>query len=156
MTDPIELIERFYRAFAARDAGAMATCYDPEVHFRDEVFDLRGAEVSGMWRMLCANGKDLRIESSDIRLDGEEVSAHWDAWYTFSATGRKVHNSIDARFRFREGRVIEHVDRFDFWSWSRQALGVSGLLLGWTPFLRNKVQQRAASQLESYLRKKGG
>lgn len=156
MPEPVQLIERFYQAFAARDAGAMVSCYDPEVHFRDEVFDLDGAEASGMWQMLCANGKDLRVAASDIRLDGDEVTAHWDAWYTFSATGRKVHNSIDARFRFRDGRILEHIDRFDFWSWSRQALGVPGLLLGWTPFLRKKVRKTAAKQLENFLRKQSG
>lgn len=156
MPDPAQLIERFYRAFAARDAGAMASCYHPEVHFRDEVFDLRGAEASGMWRMLCTNGKDLRVEASGIRVEGDEVLAHWDAWYTFSATGRKVHNAIDARFRFRDGRIIEHLDRFDFWSWSRQALGLSGMLLGWTPFLRNKVQRTARRQLEKFLLKQEG
>lgn len=148
-----QLVERFYEAFASRDAGAMATCYHPEVHFQDEVFDLKGGEASGMWRMLCANGKDLRIVHSDIRTEGDAVLAHWEAHYTFSATGRRVHNVIEAKFRFADGKIIEHIDRFDFHNWSKQALGVSGLLLGWTSFLRAKVQARALRQLRSFLAK---
>jgi ketosteroid isomerase-like protein len=41
------LIRRFYTAFGARDAGAMAACYHPDVLFCDPVFgELEGAEVA--------------------------------------------------------------------------------------------------------------
>ena len=153
MSSDEQLVERFYQAFASRDAGAMSTCYHPEVHFQDEVFDLKGGEASGMWRMLCANGKDLRIQHSNIRTEGEVVCAHWEAHYTFSANGRRVHNVIEAKFRFADGKIIEHIDQFNFYKWSKQALGATGLLLGWTPFLRAKVQARALGQLKSFLSK---
>ena len=39
------LLQDFYSAFQRRDAAAMAACYHPDVHFRDEVFDL--VEASG-------------------------------------------------------------------------------------------------------------
>lgn len=145
-----ELIERFYAAFARRDWAAMASCYHPEVHFSDEAFDLRGADAGMMWRMLCTNGKDLELESSGIAADEHEGRAHWDARYTFGATGRKVLNRIDARFQFRDGLIVRHVDRFDFWAWSRQALGAPGWLLGWTPFLRAKVRAGAAKSLAAF------
>jgi len=154
MSELEQLVERFYLAFAVRDAGAMATCYHQDVHFRDEVFDLKGAEASGMWRMLCANGKDLRIQHSNIRTEEDVVRAHWEAHYTFSATGRRVHNIIEATFRFQEGRIIEHIDQFNFYSWSKQALGTPGLLLGWTPFLKSKVQSQAAAKLRAFHAKK--
>ena len=133
------LIERFYAAFARRDWAGMAACYHPEVHFSDEAFDLHGADAGMMWRMLCTNGKDLRLEVSGIAADEREGRAHWDARYTFSATGRAVLNRIDARFEFRDGLIVRHVDHFDFWAWSRQALGAPGWLLGWTPLLRAKA-----------------
>lgn len=145
-----QLIETLYRSLAARDAVAMAACYDPQAHFTDEVFDLRGAEVAAMWRMLCARGEDLRVEFRDVSADDDTGRAHWDASYTFSATGRKVHNSIDAGFRFRDGRIVHHVDRFDFWRWSRQALGLPGLLLGWSGYLRAKVAGTAARNLARF------
>ena len=40
-----------------------------------------------------------------------------------------------------------------FRSWSRQALGTPGLLLGWSPFLRNKVRATAAANLKRFLAK---
>lgn len=148
-----QLIERFYAAFGRRDWAGMAACYHPEVHFSDEVFDLHGADAGLMWRMLCTNGRDLVIEASGIAADERAGQAHWDARYTFGASGRKVLNRIDARFEFRDGLILRHVDRFPFWTWARQALGTPGLLLSWPGFLRGKVRARAASSLADFKRK---
>ena len=147
------LIRRFYAAFAVLDAASMADCYAPGARFEDEVFSLAGREqVAAMWAMLCAathdGGRDVwRLEASAISADDHAGSAHWQAHYRFSATGRIVHNRIDASFRFSDGLIVEHRDRFDFWAWARQALGAPGLLLGWTPMLRNKVRAQAATKL---------
>ena len=147
-------IERFYAAFAKLDAETMAACYAPDAAFDDEAFSLRGREqIGGMWAMLCnatkAKGLDVwKLEVSAIT----ERSAHWDATYRFSATGRMVLNRIDAEFEFdRAGLITRHRDRFDFWRWSRQALGTPGLLLGWSPFLRAKVRAQAAKNLERFI-----
>lgn len=145
-----QLIERFYAAFGRRDWAGMAACYHPDVHFSDEVFDLHGADAGLMWRMLCTSGKDLAIEPSGIAADEAVGRAHWDARYTFSATGRKVLNRIDASFEFRDGLIVRHVDRFPFWTWARQALGAPGWLLGWSGFLRDKVRATAAKNLAAF------
>ena len=146
------LIERFYSAFARRDGDEMAACYTPDATFSDEVFvDLRGNEVGSMWRMLCSRGEDLKVEHSGVRAEDGLGRAHWDAWYTFAATGRPVHNSIDAEFRFRDGLISQHRDRFDFWRWSRQALGPVGLIAGWSPPLRAKVRGQAREQLDRFM-----
>jgi len=151
-----QIIRDFYAAFNDRDAAGMAACYHPDVRFSDEVFlDLDGARAAAMWRMLCERALDLKIESRDIEADESTGSAHWEAWYTFTATGRPVHNKIDARFEFRDGRIIRHRDRFRFWTWASQALGPMGLLLGWTGFVRNRVRSQAARNLEGFLRKGG-
>jgi hypothetical protein len=131
----------------------MAACYAPDATFSDPVFqDLEGDEVTAMWRMLCERGTDLEIAHGEVEAEGDRGSAHWDAEYTFSATGRWVHNSIDARFRFRHGLIEEHVDRFDLWSWARQALGPVGLLLGWTPALQRRIRAQANENLRAFMR----
>ena len=103
-----------------------------------------------MWTMLCARGKDLRVEHSAVSADATSGRAHWDAYYTFSGTGRKVVNRIDARFEFKDGLIVRHVDQFSFYRWARQALGPVGLALGWTPLVRGKVQRQAAANLAGY------
>src|SRR5688572_8931336 len=92
------VLHRFYAAFARRDWRGMASCYAADVHFIDPVFDLHGDDARAMWRMLCERGADLRVEASGIECTGEHGRAHWEAWYTFSTTGRPVHNVIDAEF----------------------------------------------------------
>ena len=150
------LIRRFYEAFAVRDAEGMAACYHPEVVFSDEVFvDLRGPRAAAMWQMLCERGKDLVVTFSDVEAGDQTGSARWEAVYTFTATGRKVHNRIAARFRFQDGKISEHRDRFDFWAWSRQALGPVGWLLGWSPIVKNKVRRTAGGQLERWCASRG-
>lgn len=148
-----ELIRAFYTSFTKRDAEGMAACYDPAVKFSDEVFtDLEGPRAAGMWRMLCERGKDLKIEFRDIVADESVGRARWDAWYTFSTTGRGVHNRIDASFEFKDGKIIRHRDSFDFWAWARQALGPLGALLGWSGFLKRRVRAQAAKNLDGFLR----
>lgn len=148
------LLRKFYDAFARRDGEAMAACYAPDVRFSDPVFpDLQGERAGAMWKMLTGRAADLKIEASGFRADDRTGEAHWEAWYTFSATGRKVHNIIDARFEFRDGLIVRHDDHFDFWRWSRQALGALGLVLGWSPVVRNKVRATAAKGLDQFLKR---
>ena len=145
------LLDRFYGAFARRDAAAMRACYHPEADFHDPVFTLHGPRIGAMWTMLGAAGDGLRITHSDVTADDTSGSAHWEAWYTFSSTGRPVHNVIEAAFTFEDGLIRAHTDRFDLWRWSRQALGLPGLLLGWSPLLRNRVRTEAARRLDRYV-----
>ena len=155
-----QTLTKFYTAFAALDPDTMASCYADTVAFDDEVFCLRGkAEAMGMWRMLCdatrAKGREVwKLEFSGIEADAAGARAHWDAHYRFSATGRMVLNRIDGVFSFdQQGLITRHRDRFDFWRWSRQALGAPGWLLGWTPYLKNKVRAQALANLRKYLGK---
>lgn len=144
-------VQRLYDAFRAGDGDAMQACYADDATFRDPVFELHGAHrIGGMWKMLLAGGGDLEVEASDIGVDGSTGRARWEARYTFS-TGRPVHNVIDATFRLEDDRIVEHVDRFPFWRWSRQALGTPGLLLGWSQVVRGKVQRTAARSLDRFL-----
>jgi len=149
------LIERFYDAFARHDGEAMVACYHPNVEFSDDVFgELTSAEAGGMWRMFCETGTDLRVEATDVLADDRSGSAKWNAWYTFSATGRSVHNVILARFEFADGLIRRHKDSFSFPKWAAQALGMPGKLFGRTPFLRKAVRGRAHKTLNEYLQSK--
>lgn len=146
-------IEQFYSAFQERDWATMGACYHPEAHFSDPVFpDLDANGVKAMWKMLLSSGPDLRIEFEVLEENATGGTVEWDAYYTFSASGRKVHNAVTSKFVFKAGTVIEQVDVFNFWRWSRQALGLKGTLLGWTPLMRNKVQRTAASRLAKAMR----
>ena len=149
-----DTIETLYTSLRKLDGAAMAACYATDARFQDPVFTLQGRErVGGMWRMLAdavlTKGKDVwRVDFSQVT----DTSAHWEAHYRFSATGRPVHNIMESRFEFdKAGLIVNQIDHFDFWRWSRQALGTPGVLLGWTPMLHNKVRAQAAANLDKYL-----
>jgi ketosteroid isomerase-like protein len=147
-----ELIQRFYEAFDRKDGDAMAACYAPDARFNDPVFgDLTGEQAGAMWRMLTGRAKDLSVELAEHSADDSGGSAHWLAHYTFAQTKRKVVNDIRATFRFRDGLIVEHVDRFSFWAWSRQALGPIGAALGWNPVLRSSVSRKARAGLDEFM-----
>jgi ketosteroid isomerase-like protein len=145
-------IRDFYAAFQKRDGAAMSRCYHPRVVFSDPVFpDLRGERAGAMWQMLCERGTDLAVEFRDVSADERRGAAHWDARYTYSGTGRKVLNRIDAAFEFEDGKIIRHTDSFDLYRWARQALGPVGLLLGWTPMVQGKIRRTAATALDRWV-----
>jgi ketosteroid isomerase-like protein len=146
-----QLIKQFYAAFARRDYQGMIECYAPDILFEDPVFTLQGKQVGAMWHMLCERGEDLQVTL--VRAHGHLASgdADWEARYTFSTSKRPVHNILHAHFQFQDGKIVRHRDEFDFWRWSRMALGPTGLVLGWSPMVKNKVRATAKSGLEKFI-----
>jgi hypothetical protein len=146
-------ITRLYDAFGRLDGVAMQACYADDARFDDEAFSLRGArEIGAMWTMLCDNVRNSEAGRAAWQLQTHDLGedrVRWEVHYLFGPQQRRVHNVIDARFDFdAAGRITRHHDRFDFWLWSRQALGAPGWLLGWTPWLRARVRAQAARTLQ--------
>ena len=110
-----------------------------------------------MWEMLCRNAKEFSLTFSNIQLlDEEYATCNWVATYTFSRTGRKVINSIKAFMKLKDGKIIEHSDAFKLSKWAAQALGWKGVLLGWTGFMKRKIQKNARKNLIAFIEKKNG
>ena len=149
------LLERFYSAFAKRDGATMAACYAADSQFTDPAFELRGPWIGAMWRMLCERAQDFSLEYRILEAGPEQGKVQWTARYLFSQTGRRVVNHITATLQVRDGLIQRHVDRFSFWRWSRQALGLPGLLLGWSQLLRAKVRMQALKGLTAWVDKHG-
>ena len=144
-------LAEFYAAFDRHDGAAMSTLYAPEARFHDPVFqDLSAGEPAAMWRMLTARAADLRVELVDHDADDAQGNARWIARYPFVQTGRPVVNDVRSTFRFHDGLVVEQRDDFSFYAWSKQALGTTGLLFGWTPLVRGKVQRTARDSLQAF------
>ena len=146
-----DVVERLYAAFDRRDGAAMAAAVRagrpfPRPRLRRPDRRRGGRDVAD------AHPHRARPEGRAGRAR-RRGSAHWIATYTFSATGRPVVNDVRATFRFADGLIVDHVDEFSFWKWSRQALGTKGLLLGWTPFLRRKVGGTAKAGLDKFIAK---
>ena len=156
MQPNVDVITRFYTAFQKLDYQTMNSCYKDDIVFNDPAFGLlRGDEAKAMWEMLCKNAKDFSLTFSNIQLlDEEYATCNWVARYTFSKTGRKVVNNIKAFMKLQDGKIIEHSDGFKLSRWAAQALGFKGMLLGWTGFMKRKIQQNARKNLIAFIEKK--
>lgn len=146
-------IERFYSAFQRLDAEAMVKLYHDDVVFEDPAFGvLKGEHAKNMWRMLVSSqkGKKFVVQFSDVNENENFGTASWNALYKFSQTNRWVHNHIEAEFEIENGLIIKHIDRFNLFTWSCQAMGLQGYLIGWTPFFQRKLQEQTNSLLKKF------
>lgn len=149
-----ELLERLYAAMDAGDGDAMAACYTPDATFEDPAFGhLEDGRGQAMWKMLCrSSGGNLRVVLLEREVSQNGTgTAHWTADYTFSETGRPVHNDVHATFVFRDGLIAAHRDRFDLRGWAGQALGPVPGLLGHTPLLRLLMHRRTRGKLDEFI-----
>jgi|TARA_Y100000385_G_C13104310_1_gene646571 predicted alpha-1,6-mannanase (GH76 family) len=141
------LIGSFYSSFSNLNRAGMTKCYHRDIHFLDSAFgNLHGEDVSKMWEMLIARSKgNLEISFSDIWVDENYGGAKWVAKYKFG--NRPVTNFVTARFKFSEGKILEHSDHFDLWKWSRQAIGPIAYLIGWTGFFQKRLRAKFRNSL---------
>lgn len=150
-----QVMEQFYTYFSQMDWQGMTALYSDDIIFSDPVFGvLQGDEPKAMWEMLCKQAKDFSLTFSNIEADEEYGTCNWVATYTFSTTGKKVTNQIKAHMRLADGKIIEHTDEFSLYRWMRQALGLPGILLGWSGFMQNKVRRGARQKLQQFMQRR--
>jgi len=151
----VETVERFYSAFNGLDAEVMTNCYHDNIIFEDPAFgQLKADRAKAMWQMICASqkGKSFRVKCLHVHRENGIVKADWEAFYTFSKTGRSVHNKIKAQFEFKDGLIIKHIDHFNLHKWAWQAFGLKGWLIGKFPFFKNQLQRQTNNALDNYLK----
>lgn len=150
-----ELLTQFYTSFSKRNVDGMLSCYHEEVVFSDPAFGpLNSQEARAMWTMLTGTeGTELSISFEVLEAQPNSGKVNWKADYKYGPQKKPIHNDIMASFKIKDGKIIEHHDHFDLWKWSRQALGLPGALLGWTPFMRNKIQHTTNKLLRKFMDK---
>lgn len=150
------IIYHFYKAFQSLDHKAMNACYHQDASFEDPAFGkLEGERLRKMWEMLCTSqkGKEFAMTYDDIKQSDHDEEAYWEVKYTFSKTGRKVHNKIKAEFEIKDGLIYKHHDSFNLRKWASQAMGWKGSLLGGTSFFKKNLQKETNKMLSKYMAK---
>ena len=136
-------IRTFFTAFAERDWTLMGACYHDGARFNDRIFhQLEAREGRAMGRLRLNGVEDLRLAFLVLEENAGSGRVRWNAWYTTNG-GRRVHDRVTSTFAFKDGLILRQDDQFDFGRWSRQVLGLNGLLLGWTTWLRDEVRKGA-------------
>lgn len=143
------LIQKLYTGLQNHDHQAMADCYHPNATFRDIAFSLRGKkQVHAMWHKISET--DLKATFTVKSADDLTGEADLIDDYTFTDTGRRIHNEINSHFQFQDGLIIAHHDDCNAVKWGQQAFGYwKGLVVGLIPFLR---AHKAKILLEEFIK----
>lgn len=139
-------LTRLYDALARRDGEAMAALYAPDASFEDPVFQLKGADIGRMWIGLTRRARDFAVSYAVTEAQAGSGTVELTARYLFAGR-RPVVNVIRSQIELREGKIVSHVDRFDFPLWAAQALGLPGKLFGRFDWFRRAVSRRAMREL---------
>ena len=151
-----ELITKFYKGFSSKEVAVMLSCYDDAIVFKDPAFgELKGEDAKNMWRMLLSRKENnLVVKLISVKEIENGAIASWEATYLYGPQKRAVKNCISAEFIIENGKIQQHIDHFNLWKWSSQALGLIGVLLGWTPFMKNKIQGKTKHLLQKFKEKR--
>lgn len=104
--------------------------------------------------MLLSQKKESTIITfNSIQASSEKGTVNWIAEYFYGEKKRKVINKVNASFKFKEGKIIEHTDTFNLWEWTKQAMGITGFLMGWTSFMKDKIQATTNKNLDDFIQK---
>src|SRR4029450_9001521 len=123
-----EVLTRLFTALDRHDHEAMAACYAKNASFRDITFKLDGrTRIHAMWHMICDG--DIKTTFKIDEVDDRTAFVTVVDDYTFMAKGRKVHNVIQSRFRFKDGSIVEQRDSCDSRKWASMAIGGGGGVL---------------------------
>ena len=152
--DTTELLQKFYKSFSEGNAEEMIACYHDSVIFHDPAFGtLQGNSAKYMWEMLLSKkDTDLKIDYKILKADEKYGEVYWTANYNYGPKKRKVLNKVTASFEFKDGKILRHTDDFNLWNWSKQALGISGYLLGWSSYMRDQIQKKTGELLSTYMK----
>lgn len=151
------LLNKLFTALRERDHATMASCYHPDARFRDIAFDLDGrTQIHSMWRMICSG--DIKAEFEVLDADDHAGRVRLAETYHFGASkdppkpGRPVHNAIESRFLFKDGKIQQQDDDCDAKEWARQAVGgIAGFLAGRIRLLRSrKAKAKLAKFAETH------
>ncbi len=156
------VVGRFFEAFAASDWQTMARCYHDKASFSDPVYpDLREERIVYRWHQLLSAAETSTLKSgsknshslNNLKLEyrvlfGDERKAQvlWTASYLYQ--NRSVSNEVLSTLAIWDDKIVRQVDEYNFWRWSRQALGLTGLAFGAMPWYQRSVQRSAQSRLE--------
>jgi SnoaL-like domain len=156
------VVGRFFEAFAASDWQTMARCYHDKASFSDPVYpDLREERIVYMWHQLLggietskskrgskksSSLNNLKLEYRVLFGDERKAQVQWTATYLYEK--RSVSNQVLSTLAIWDDKIVRQVDEYNFWRWSRQALGLTGLAFGAMPWYQRSVQRSAQSRLE--------
>jgi hypothetical protein len=152
----ISLLEKFFAGLKKADLAAISKCYAEHAYFEDIAFKRYGkGQIMEMWQLVCRASPEVEILS--LSADDNNGVVRWNAKYRYGKTetksGRQVINTLNSKFVFLNGYIVNQRDDSDPVSWARQAFPFPiSLAAGWIEPLRRYMANR---RLDKFLKERG-
>jgi ketosteroid isomerase-like protein len=91
--DGQDVLERYKRAWEARDVDAIMELYAADAEHRDDPFRdprLGANAIRAMWNDIATNEVNVEFDAERIWVSGRTVLASWHAAYTDATNGDRV------------------------------------------------------------------
>ena len=95
---------------------------------------------------------DISVKYEIINESKDWIHTEWTISYLLEVTGRRVILNEKGFFRIEDGKIVEHRDEYDFWSWSSQGLGFVGKCFGWLNWFKLRVKVQAKRTIDVFMK----
>ncbi len=110
--DGQDVLERYKRAWEARDVDAVMELYAADAEHRDHPFrdPYQGANaIRAMWNDIATNEVNVEFDAERVYVAGRTVLASWHAAYTDATSGDRVRMRGFATFELDATGLIERL-----------------------------------------------
>ncbi len=110
--DGQDVLERYKRAWEARDVDAVMELYAADAEHRDHPFrdPYQGANaIRAMWNDIATNEVNVEFDAERVYVAGRTVLASWHAAYTDATNGDRVRMRGFATFELDATGLIERL-----------------------------------------------
>jgi|GEM_PF-68662 len=154
---PGQVVQKYFEAFQQGDWKTMSKSYAPDATFQDPIFPkgLKGNQIGAAWGDITQNIKP-KITFSDIKVDGDTVTAKWNAKYQLDLPlfGKNaIDNDITATFKIKDGKIVDHKEHFDLNEYMREATGMGPFSFLMRPVVRPRLRSGALENMNTFLNK---
>jgi ketosteroid isomerase-like protein len=136
------LVEQHYKAIQAKDADAILAVYAADCRIDHPLIGrMSKDEFSKAVQAFIRQTPDYELEFQISHAGAQRVDAEWALTHVFHLTGRTIRLAGATTYFLSANRITRHIDQFDRRAWSRQAMGMTGLVLSFVPGWRSFVER---------------
>lgn len=148
-----ELVEKFYRCFEYLDGEGMVSCLAEDTIYNDPIYGIiKGEYAAGLWRMRCKNLVDMKIDIIDfVELDHEYIKCKWNSTFFSRSSAKQISMTMTSFMKINDQKITEHSDAYRLSDWLAKAYGLTGILFGWSGWMKKREQSRYRTMLEKFV-----
>jgi hypothetical protein len=139
------IIDRLFKAFQSKDADAILAAYSAKCQFNHPLIGCMSKdEFSKAVQIFIRETPDYELAFQINHVSAKRVEVEWTMTHIFHLTGRIIKQNGKTTCFLSANSVVRQIDQFDRRIWSRQAMGVTGLVLsfvpGWKSFIERELR----------------